>query len=151
MMVSVIVPCYNEAKHIRSFLDSLLAQEITGMDLEILIADGMSNDGTREALEEYRKRHPQIQILDNPGKIVSTGLNATLRAARGDIILRMDVHTEYAPDYIRRCVEALEETGADNVGGPWVAVGTGYVGRAIAAAFHSPLATGSRRAHDPDY
>ncbi|MBI3666348.1 MAG: glycosyltransferase family 2 protein [Acidobacteria bacterium] len=149
--ISIVVPCRNEAGCIQSFLDSVLHQDLRGLDWEIIIADGMSDDGTREVLESYRERHPQVRILDNPGKIVSTGLNAAIRAARGEVIVRMDVHTEYAPDYIRECVTVLQETGVDNVGGPWMAKGAGYMNRAIATAFQSPLATGSTRAHNRDY
>jgi hypothetical protein len=74
-------------------------------------------------------------------------LNAAIRAARGEIIIRMDAHTEYAPDYIRRCVETLRQTGADNVGGPWVAKGEGCISRAVAEAFQSPFSVGGARSH----
>ena len=114
----MVVPCRNEVKQIRIFLDSLLGQEIEGVEWEVIIADGMSGDGTREILEEYRCRHPRLQIVDNLDQIVSTGLNAAIRASRGQVIIRMDVHAEYAPNYIRRCLEELKRTGADNVGGP---------------------------------
>lgn len=115
--VSVIVPCRNEARHIRTFLDQVLGQQTGGLEWELIVADGMSDDGTREILAEYAAREPRLRVIDNPGKIVSTGLNRAIGIARGEIVIRMDVHTEYAPDYIRQCVAVLEETGADNVGG----------------------------------
>src|SRR5262245_29837167 len=115
--VSVVVACRNESRHIRKFLDSLLAQDTRDLDVEVLIADGMSEDGTAEILGGYQAKYPQIRIMRNSGRIVSTGLNAAIRQARGDIIARMDAHTEYAPDYIRQCVAVLKETTADNVGG----------------------------------
>jgi len=111
----------------------------------------MSDDGTRKVLKQFSKEHRQIRVIDNPSRIVSTGLNACIRAAAGDIILRMDVHTEYKADYVRRCVEVLRKTNAANVGGACVAVQTGYVGRAIAAAFHSPFAVGGAQWHQPTY
>jgi len=151
MMISAIVPCRNEVKEIRTFLDSALAQQLDGMDWEILVADGRSDDGTREALEEYARAHGRIRIIDNRGKIVSTGLNAAIRASRGSIIVRLDAHTEYAPDYIRRCVEVLGITGADNVGGPARTRSNGLVGRAISAAYHSRFATGGARFHDDTF
>src|SRR5262249_37453116 len=132
-------------------LDSLLKQDLEGIEAEIIIADGMSDDGTREVLEAFHEEHPQVCVIDNPGRIVSTGLNAAIRAARGDIIMRMDVHARYRADYIRRCVEVLERTGADNVGGPAIAKGDGYVGQAIAAAFQSAFSVGGARGHQPDY
>jgi succinoglycan biosynthesis protein ExoA len=149
--VSIVVPCRNEAKAIDAFLNSLLNQEMGDIKWEAIIADGMSDDGTRKVLEQFGKEHRQIRIIDNPSRIVSTGLNACIRTAAGDIILRMDVHTEYKADYVRRCVEVLRKTNATNVGGACVAVQTGYVGRAIAAAFHSPFAVGGARWHQPTY
>jgi GT2 family glycosyltransferase len=149
--ISIVVACRNERAHIRAFLDSLLAQDTGGMGWEAIIADGMSDDGTRELLEEYCAGRPQIRVIDNPGRIVSTGLNAAIRAARGEIVLRMDVHTVYAPDYCRKCVETLEETGADNAGGPARTRAQGVRARAIAAAYHSRFSTGGARFHDEDY
>jgi glycosyltransferase involved in cell wall biosynthesis len=152
MKISVIIPCRNERTHIRGFLDSLQKQRLeTDWSLEILVADGMSDDGTREVLRSYAARMPNVRVIDNPQRIVSTGLNAAILAASGEIILRMDAHTTYAPDYIRECARVLRETGADNVGGPWRAEGRGLVGRAISAAFHAPFCTGGGKAHDPEY
>jgi len=108
----------------------------------------MSDDETRSLLIDYSARNCRVRVIDNPGRIVSTGLNAAVRMASGDVIVRMDAHTEYAPDYVRQCVDVLRKTGADNVGGPWVARGTGYLSRAIAAAFQSPFAIGGARSHD---
>ena len=148
MTISVIVPCRNEKRHIGEFLNTLLAQELEpGWRLEVLVADGLSDDGTRDIL----RQNPAVRVIDNPERIVSTGLNAAIAAATGEIIVRLDVHTRYAPDYIRQCVRVLQETGADNVGGPWVAKGRGVVGNAIAAAFQSRFCTGGGKAHDPGY
>jgi succinoglycan biosynthesis protein ExoA len=149
--LSVVVPCRNERGHIREFLDSLRAQEMGGFEWEAIVADGMSDDGTRAALEEYSAAHPEVSVVSNPGRIVSTGLNAAIRAARGNYILRMDVHTTYAPDYCRRSVETLERTGADNAGGPARTRASGLVARAIAAAYHSRFSTGGGKFHDEDY
>lgn len=149
--ISIVVPCRNEARCIAEVLDSILAQDLSPFSWEVLIADGMSDDGTREILERYASAEPRIRVIDNPRRAVPAGLNAAIREARGEIILRMDAHTSYAPDYVRRCVETLRETGAANVGGPARTKAQGYWGRAIAAAYHSPLACGGARFHDPDY
>jgi succinoglycan biosynthesis protein ExoA len=150
--VSVIVPCRNEAGHIATFLDSLWNQQISGIDLEVVLADGMSDDGTREALAAYASRsRRRLLVIDNPGRIASTGLNAGIRAASGNIIIRMDCHTEYAADYIERCVQVLRETNADNVGGPARTKADGYVARAIASAYHSPFSTGGAKFHDENF
>ena len=86
--VTVIVPCRNEAKHVRLFLDGLLRQETAGLPWEVIIADGMSTDGTREVLREYCLHEPRIHVIDNPAQSVASGLNAAIRAAAGNIILQ---------------------------------------------------------------
>ncbi len=151
VQISIVAACRNEIKHIRAFLESLLAQDMQGLVWEAVIADGMSSDGTRQVIEEYRGREPRLRVVDNPGRIVSTGLNAAIRAARGEFILRMDAHTSYAPSYTQRCVSELERTGADNVGGPARTNAQGIGARAVAAAFHSKFSTGGARFHDEDY
>lgn len=150
--VSVVVPCRNEIRFIHPFMRSLLAQRLpAGVEMEILIADGMSEDGTRAVLEAYSAAHPSITVLDNPGKIVSPGLNECIRRARGEVVVRMDVHSEYAPDYVRRCLEVLEASGAQNVGGPARTMARGYMQKAIALAYHSGFACGGARFHDSSY
>jgi succinoglycan biosynthesis protein ExoA len=151
IQLSIISACRNEAKHIRALMDSLLAQDLTGITWEAIIADGMSEDGTRQTLEEYHASHPELIVVDNPGRIVSTGLNAAIRAARGEVIIRMDGHTRYAPDYCRRSLEILEQTGADNVGGPARTEAVGARARAVAAAYHSRFSTGGAKFHDEHY
>ena len=148
--ISIIVPCRNEVPHIRTFLECLLTQDMAGFDWEAIIADGRSDDGSRDVLDEYSRRCPNIRWIDNPRKIVSTGLNEAIRQARGEFILRMDMHTEYAPDYVRRCIETIVATGADNVGGPARTRAEGALAQAIAAAYHSPFSCGGARFHDEE-
>ena len=135
-LLSVIAPCRNEAAFIDAFCDSVLRQQLPeGWRTEVLIADGLSDDGTRERLQERCTQDARLVLVDNPGRIVSTGLNACIARAQGEVIARLDIHTQFAPDYLARCIDTLERSGADNVGGPWVAQGTGPMGAAIAAAF----------------
>jgi succinoglycan biosynthesis protein ExoA len=150
-LVSIVLPCRNEQGYIQDCLESILKQELPEGGLEVLVADGMSTDGTREYLEAAAKHHPQIRVLDNPGRIVSTGLNAAIRATRGEIIVRMDAHTIYAPDYVRQCLAVLNETSADNVGGPMRTTARTYKERAIRAVFHSAFAVGGARSHLANY
>jgi len=146
-LVTVIVPCRNESKFIESLINSLLEQDYPKEKVEIIIADGMSDDGTREILQSFSSRYPRIKIVDNPEKIVSTGLNAAILHAKGNIIVRMDCHTKYASNYITECVNVLKVSDADNVGGPWIAVGISYLQKAIAAAFQSPFSCGGAGSH----
>src|SRR5439155_8698446 len=132
-------------------IQSILAQDPPEGGMEIIAADGMSTDGTRESLEQMARQHPQLRVLSNPGRIVSTGLNTAIRAARGEIIVRMDAHTTYAPDYVRQCLAVMNETGADNVGGPMRTTAGTFMERAIRAVFHSAFAVGGARSHQADY
>jgi glycosyltransferase involved in cell wall biosynthesis len=149
--ISIVVACRNESNHIRAFVDSLLEQDLEGIDWELIIAEGMSVDGTAEYLSELACGNSNITIIQNYSRIVSTGLNAAIRSARGDIILRMDAHTEYARDYIKCCLRALDRSGACNVGGPARTRARGLRARAIEAAYHNPLSTGGARFHDESY
>jgi glycosyltransferase involved in cell wall biosynthesis len=148
--VSIIVPCRNEARSIRECLRGVLAQQ-TSERFEVLIADGASNDGTRDIVQQLAASDSRVRLIDNPEKTTPTGLNAAIRAARGEIIIRIDAHTEYAVDYVQKCIEALERSGADNVGGPAATRADGYMQRAVAAAFHSPFSTGGAPFHIVDY
>ena len=154
-LISAIVPCRNERAAIEAFCASALAQQLPpGWGMELLIADGMSDDGTRDVLTAWAARDARLRVIDNPGRIVSCGLNAALAAARGEMIARLDVHTEFAPDYLAECLAALARTGADNVGGPWVAhagTGQGAMAQAIAAAFQCRWVAGGARSRDRAY
>ena len=150
-LVSVIVPCRNEEDRIENCVRSILDQEPLSGGVEIIVADGISTDKTREILRRMAEEDERLTLIDNPGRIVSTGLNTGISVARGKVILRMDAHTEYAKDYIRRCVEVLEHTVADNVGGPALTKAKGYVQSAVCAAYHSPFSVGGARFHDVDY
>ncbi len=152
--VSVLLPVLDEADHITECLESLLAQDAPLT--EILVAEGGSTDGTREQLATIAAAHPVVRIIDNPQRLQSIGLNLLLAAARGEVVVRADAHTTYAPDYVRRSLATLAASGADLVGGPMTPEGTVPMERAIAAAMTSPLAMGGarfrrgRRAGDAD-
>lgn len=117
--VSVIIPCRNEAGHIAGCIASVLTSDYPETMLEILVIDGASTDGTRESVAQLQRSHPIIHVLDNPRRTVPVAMNIGIKAARGDVIVRMDAHSEYPRDYIRQCVTNLVASGADNVGGSW--------------------------------
>ncbi len=151
-LVSVIVPCRNEREHIKAFCCAVLAQQhAVGWALQVLIADGRSDDGTRDLLQSLCMSDSRIQLVDNPPRIVSSGLNRAIDAAHGEVIVRMDVHTAYSADYVAQCLLALAETGATCVGGPWRPVGEGWPQAAIALAFQSRFGSGGAASRRIDY
>ncbi len=133
-LVSVVVPMRNERRHIAAFVASLAAQDFTGT-VEVLVADGDSTDGSVALLEERaRATGVDLRVLPNPARSTSRGLNQCIAHATGDLIVRMDCHSTYPPDYLRRCAEAASETGAWNVGGVVEPRGRTAMERAVAAA-----------------
>jgi succinoglycan biosynthesis protein ExoA len=149
--ITAVVPCRNERMHIESCVRSLLAQDPPEGGFEIIVSDGMSDDGTREILDHLAKEEPRLRLVDNPGRITPCGMNEGIKASRGRYIAIMGAHTRYAQDYLRRSIEVLERTQADNVGGAMLCEGFSYLQRAIAAAHHSPFSVGGARWHDPGY
>lgn len=115
--VSIIIPCRNEVRFIGSCLDSILSNGFSLERLEIIVIDGMSDDGTREIVGQYATRHKLIRLVDNPHRITPYALNIGIRAATGRVLMRLDAHTVCQKDYIARCVEVLFKYGADDVGG----------------------------------
>ncbi|MBE0550335.1 MAG: glycosyltransferase family 2 protein [Rubrivivax sp.] len=151
-LVSIIVPCRNEAAHIDAFCVDALRQALPPpWQLELIVADGDSSDGTRARLQQLAAADARLCIVDNPARFVASGLNRALAVSQGSVVVRMDVHTRYATDYVAMCLAALQRSGADNVGGPWRAEGLGGWGRAIAAAFQSRWVAGGARSRDLGY
>jgi succinoglycan biosynthesis protein ExoA len=144
-IVSVVMPVRNEANYIQRSVDAVLAQNYPGDRIEVIVADGMSTDGTRDLVDRYRTGPISVRLIDNPGRIVPGGLNAAIAAARGDIIVRVDGHCEIAPDYLRRCVDYLRRDGVDGVGGPVVTVGETPLAEVIATAMSSSFGVGNSR------
>jgi len=149
-LVSIIIPCRNEVNHIKDCLDTILKQDYPSSLLEIIIIDGLSDDGTRELLNSYHNQY-RLTLLENPKKIVPTALNIGILNSHGNIIIRMDVHSLYATDYIRQCVDLLESTNADNVGGPAITISKSFIQQAIALAFKSPFGVGGAKSHRENY
>jgi glycosyltransferase involved in cell wall biosynthesis len=148
-LVSITIPCFNEEKYIEACLDDIFAQDYPQDRIEVLVGDGMSTDRTRAILADIAARKPeQLRVIDNPRRRQAPAMNAMIAEAKGDIIVRMDVHARYAPDYVRRCVEVLDETGADNVGGAMRAVAQSWFQRAVVAALDSPLGVGGAKYRD---
>jgi succinoglycan biosynthesis protein ExoA len=140
--VTIIMPVRDEAAFIARSLGAVVAQDYPPERVEIVVADGMSTDGTREIVASFQVRRARLRLVDNPGRIAATGLNAALRVARGEVIVRVDGHCEIAPDYVRRCVECLRREQVEGVGGPIETVGQTLTACAIAAAMSSSFGVG---------
>ena len=146
-LVSIIVPMHNEGEHIRPCLEAVLAQDYPTERMEILVVDGRSTDHSRDVVAQYAHQHANLSLLDNPRQITPAGFNIGIQHARGQVIGLVSAHSIVAPDYIRQCVDALQRSGADGVGGVMHPVGKGYGGQAIALALGSRFGVGDSRFH----
>jgi glycosyltransferase involved in cell wall biosynthesis len=144
--VSVIVPCYNEEATIRLLLEAIYQQSYSLEDLEVVIADGMSTDHTRQKIADFLNEYPRLHLLvvDNPKRAIPSGLNRAIEAAQGEYLVRLDAHSVPAANYIEECVAALDNERGDNVGGIWKirSAGKSWIARSIAAAAAHPLGVG---------
>jgi cellulose synthase/poly-beta-1,6-N-acetylglucosamine synthase-like glycosyltransferase len=150
-LVTIAMPCRDEEAYIEACIRAVQAQDWPRDRLEILVADGMSMDATREILARLAAEDPRIRLIDNPARIQAASLNECIRRAQGEVIVRMDVHADYAPDFVRSCVRVLEQTGADNVGGAARPKARTFFQRCVAAALGSPLGIGGSSYRKPDY
>lgn len=144
-MLSVICPIYNEEKYIEQCIDSILAQDYPKDDLEVIFADGMSTDRTREIVAEFTSKYPWIRLIDNPERIVPPALNKAILASKGSVIMRIDAHAEYPTNYFSTLTKSLTDLKADNVGGvcETLPINDTYTAKAIAAVLSSKFGMGN--------
>lgn len=148
--VTVGIPCLNEEDFIEDVVERVLGQNYPQGKLEVLVADGGSTDRTLAILAELERRDARVRCIPNPGRIQAAGMNEIIRQAKGEVLIRLDAHADYADDYIRRCVEVLERTGADNVGGAARSLAKNWFQKALCAALDSPLGVGGSKYRDAD-
>jgi GT2 family glycosyltransferase len=117
LSLSIIIPCRNEARFIGNCLESVLHNGFPLGEMEILVVDGMSEDGTRGIIEDYAARYSLIRLIDNPKKVTPYAINIGIRAAGGEILMRLDAHTICEKNYIAQCIRVISNYGADDVGG----------------------------------
>ena len=151
---TVLLPVLDEVGTIDACLQSLAAQDYGGK-VSIVVAEGGSTDGTRGRLAEWDKNGIGLEVIHNPCRLQSLGLNLAAETASGEVLVRADAHTWYAPDYISRSVAALFESDAVAVGGPMIVRGAESppsswqerFRQAVGAAMASPLAVGPGKFH----
>lgn len=144
-MISVICPVLNEEKYIASCIQSIADQNYSHDQLELIVCDGLSTDKTREIVQELAKSFSWLKLIENPERVVPTALNRAIRAAKGDVIVRIDGHAQYPPEYLAELESNLIRLGADNVGGVWntLPANNSYMALAIAEVSKNPFGIGN--------
>lgn len=143
--VSLLIPCKNEEDFIASVLDNVLEQDFPKEYLEVFVINGNSTDNTSEIVESYVGNYSFINLIENSYGYVPHGLNKTIPVCKGDVIIRIDAHSNYPSNYISVLAEKLFELKADNVGGRWdIQPGAATaVAKAIAITNSHPLGIGN--------
>jgi succinoglycan biosynthesis protein ExoA len=140
--VTVVVLCYNEIAYIEQCLASIERSAPVEGGYEVIVVDGLSDDGTRAALERWGGKGPQWRVIDNPRRITVAAMNLGIQAARGDVIIILGGHTIIAEDYVSQCVAALNKNDCVAVGGSIETVSDTYQGKVIAAAMAASFGVG---------
>jgi glycosyltransferase involved in cell wall biosynthesis len=150
--VTIIMPIRNEADFIERAIKSVLGNDYPAEKMEILVVDGMSDDGTREITARLAKADGRIIMLDNPKRIAAAAMNIGLKAARGDLFIRVDGHVEIPADFIAKSIRCLHEHPEAWVAGGYIkTTSDSYIGQAIGAAMRSPIGVGNSRFRLGDY
>jgi len=150
--ITIIMPIRNEADFIERAIKSVLDNDYPAERMEILVVDGMSNDGTRNVVTNLSKQDGRIRMLDNPKRITPAAMNIGIKAAQGEMFIRVDGHVEIPADFITKSIQCLHEHPQAWVAGGYIkTVADSFVGRTIAAAMQSPIGVGNSRFRLGDY
>ena len=150
--VTVIMPIRNEADFIEACIRSVSEGDYPADRFEILVVDGMSDDGTREIVSRLASVDPRIRLLDNPDRGVAPAMNLGIRAAKGELFVRIDGHALVEAGFLTESVRCLEaHPDAWVVGGYIETASEGFVGGVIAAAMRSPFGVGNSHFRTRDY
>lgn len=144
--VSVVMPVRNEEQHLEEAVRQVLGQEYPA-EIEVVLAVGPSRDRTMEIAERLAAADSRIAVVPNPAGHIPCALNAAIKASRHSIVARVDGHALLPPGYLQAAVRALQQTGADNVGGIMAAEGATPFQQAVAWAMTSPFGVGAARFH----
>lgn len=142
------MPVRNEAGHIARAIESIRSQ-VCEEPYEVIVVDGKSDDGTREIVERWVGQDSRVRLIDNPTRTTPAALNVAGRAARGDIVVRVDGHWRIPPDYLRRVDEGFRKSGADSLGGRIMRLTRGRFSEGIEIARRTSLGGGLSGRNDP--
>ena len=144
--VSVVMPVRNEEKHLAESVAQVLAQEYPG-GFELVLAVGPSKDDTERIARELASASPRVTVVPNPSGQIASAMNAAVKAARYDVITRIDGHALLPEGYLRTAVSTLLDTGAADVGGVMAAEGETPFQQAVAWCMTSPVGVGAAANH----
>jgi glycosyltransferase involved in cell wall biosynthesis len=150
--VSIVIPCRNEVNYIAKNIDSILQQNYNG-EIEVLVVDGMSDDGTREIVLGFNNE--KIKLVDNPHRFTPQALNIGVENAKGEIFIILGGHAFLDKNFVRKNVEVLNnDTAVGCSGGQILNIYENNAGELISKAMSSVFGVGNatfRTGGDADY
>jgi glycosyltransferase involved in cell wall biosynthesis len=143
--VSIVIPCRNEEKFIGKCLDSVIASDFPKNNLEVLVVDGMSNDGTRELIIRYSQKYPFIKLLNNNRKITPVAMNVGIKESIGNYIIILSSHSKIDKNFLRTNIENIKKSTVGCVGGILVThpANNAHLSKTIAMALSHPFGVGN--------
>ncbi len=148
--VTIAIPTFNEENYIYDVLESFHNNTYEHIS-QILVADGRSTDRTREIVNNFMKKDPRVQLIDNPERSQVFAFNYMLNAANGELFMLAGAHAEYNLDYVKQCIETIKKTEALNVGGPTRLAAKSPIQAGILVAWYSFLGNGGAKHRFPKY
>ncbi len=150
-MIDLVIPVLNEENYIEDCITSLLNQSYGVENFNIIIVDGGSTDKTKEIVKNMEIIYKNITVIENTQRLISISMNMAINQSEADIIIRIDAHSTYSPDYVEQCIHYLKKTKSDNVGGPAIPVGKSFIQETIAASYYSKFALGGAKYHNHNF
>jgi GT2 family glycosyltransferase len=151
-LISAIIPCRNELPFIERCLISIFNQKNLPGDIEVIVVDGNSTDGTREKLDSLKRKFLNLIVLDNPRQVTPVALNLGIKKAMGKYIAILGAHSEYSDTFFINALKLLDKyPDADCVGGPIISKGKSLFGKSTALAMSSFIGVGNAKHRFPEY
>jgi succinoglycan biosynthesis protein ExoA len=152
VLISVIIPCYNEEKFIENCINSLVKQKGINGSFEIIVVDGISTDSTRFILKGLTLKYSNVKVIDNTKRITPVAFNFGIKNSSGEYICIMGAHSEYDENYLANCIKLFNEhPEVSCVGGPILSKGKNNFAKAAAIAMSSPVGVGNAKHRFPEY
>lgn len=148
-LISFVMPVLNEEKYLERAVRSVFEQELpVGYSAEFIVALGPSTDRTNQVAKRLQEQFADLVLVDNPAGTTSVGLNLAINKSRGEIVVRVDAHSQLTAGYVKQAVEILESNkDLGNVGGQMLAEGETNFEKAVAWAYKSPYGLGAAKFH----
>ncbi len=144
MKVSVVIPCRNEKNHIKECIDAIYSNSICETHpIEVLVIDGMSDDGTLDVLDGLKTTYPSLKVVNNEKRVTPVAFNLGIKHAKGEFIQIIGARQIISNNYLEKAVEKLESNREIwCLGGAVENIFENHTSEVISKAMDSPFGVG---------